>query len=155
MLTLLYVFVSFAYGFIGAIIFNKHKPKEKLINATVPVATLLAEFEEFARNIEGGELSIEADAILKMIKNRVEQKKLSNGKSKKNTWDGSKREDEWSDLRCFEKEIKNATSDDERICIVANYMEEYLFARMWQTWCINSMATSDAREKLREMFANQ
>lgn len=150
------IICSFAGGVAVGI---KVKPKKKLVAGTVPISNLIDDFEEFARLAEGGDLSVDADAALKMLKVHAEQKFLPPAQKKKKpvTWDGSDRKDDWCDMRCFEKEMKEASNDDERLTVITRWMKKYFFttARGWQTWCIQQMSSTSSRDKLRTLFDNQ
>jgi hypothetical protein len=125
------------------------------VQASVPIATLVADFEDFARNYNDGELSIETDAALKVLKAHAEQKYLKAAPAKKfDGWQG-KRADEWSDLRCFEKEMSKASNDDERLSVIQHWLIKYNFNQAWQTWSIDQMSSLGGREKLRSLFTEQ
>lgn len=141
-------FASFAVG-----VFAGKQTKKKLIHGTIPVASIVNDFEEFARLEEGGKLSVEADAAIKVLKAHVEQKKLPAKKEKPLTFDKDYRKNEWSDGRCFEREMQKANTDDERIVIVRNWMKKYTFTQAWQTWCIDSLKAPDGRNYMRNMFS--
>lgn len=159
---LLYLLTAFMAGFaVRSAFFNMEKT-EKLIEATIPIATLVSDFEDFARHIEGGTLSIEGDAALKALKAHVEKKALIAPirrerikKKRSDTWDGSIRTDEWCDMRCFERELEKAIDDKERAAVIARYMDQYFFTTKWQSWCINLMKKPESREELREIFKAQ
>lgn len=145
-------FCSFAIGV-------KAGKRRKLIPATIPIANLIDDFEEFARLSEGGELSVEANAALKALHDHAKQKLLPPAAKKKkpNTWEGSDRKKEWCDMLCFEAELGKASSDDERITVITRWMKKYYFttAHGWQTWCIKQMTAASSRDKLRNLFDNQ
>ena len=165
MLTVIACIIILAGVFSSGVAIGKaSKQKKKLIQGTVPLVELVADFEEFARTLEGGDLSIDADGALKALKAHVEQKLLppkSETKKEKDkkpyTFEGSDRKDDWCDLRCFEKEMAAASNDKERIVIIQRWMKKYYFTtkRGWQTWCIQQMASSDGRDTLRTLFDEQ
>lgn len=132
--------------------------KKKFVDSTVPIANLIEDFEDYVKLAEGG-LSEEADAAIKALKEHAARKYLPPAQKvkKPNTFEGSDRKDEWCDLRCFEKEMKEAINDDERITVITRWMKKYYFttARGWQTWCIQQMSNPDGRNKLRTLFDNQ
>jgi len=155
LLTIVIACFTFAAGaFLGRQLRAKTK-SPYFVQSSIPIATLIADFEEFARGFEGGELSNEADAALKVLKTHAEQKYLPAAKTTKfNGWQG-KRSDDWSDLRCFEKEMAKASNDDERLSVVRRWLSKYTFTQAWQTWCIDQMSNLGGREKLRSLFEEQ
>lgn len=133
------------------------KKNQKLLPGTVPIAGLIDDFTDYARLVEGGELSLEANEAIKVLKIHAEQKFLkpaTSGKKPK-TFEGSERSKHSSDMMCFERELKSATGDDERVIVVRRWMRKYTFNTDWQTWCITSMSGTDARNKLRILFDGQ
>lgn len=132
------------------------KKQKKVINATVPIATLISDFEDFARLVEGGELSSEAQQALLVLKNHAEQKCLPPQNQKLRAFEKDDRKNEWCDMRCFEKEMAKSTDDDERISIISHWMKKYTFdSQSWRTWCINKMEDSKNRNKMRYIFDTQ
>ena len=154
-----FVIISFIFGTTCGALFFSRKEKQKLIDATIPIADLIENFEEYARLVEGGELSTDAEAAIKLLKSHAEQKFLpAPAKAKKRrTFDGedNNRKNDWCDMRCFEKEMAKATEDDERISIVRRWMNKYTFNTTWQTWCIEGLKSTDSRNYLRTMFDGQ
>jgi hypothetical protein len=152
---------AFTLGLIvGDVVSAGKNKKETLVASSVPIADLIEEFESFARSIEGGSLSIEADAALRVLKEQAEKKLLLKAPEKKvkkpNTFPDGQEKIEWSDRACFEKEMKTAAgNDDESISIVCRWMKRYHFTQSWQTWVIESIKDAANREKLRELFEAQ
>lgn len=139
----------------GKLFRNNLIPKEeKLLDTATPIETLINDFEEYARAIDGG-LSTEASLALNILKERANQKQLKAPEKKPITFPDD-RKNEWGDLRCFEKEMEaGAGGDDERILIICRWMNKYRFTSSWQTWCIQQIKTIEGRNKLREIFDAQ
>lgn len=153
---LVFFIFTFAIGFaISKIIYEPEEPK-RLNPATVPIAELVSGFEEYARLLEGGELSAEADAALKVLKTHAEQKYLPEPNiDKPTTFAADYRNNKWSDGMCFEREMEKAADDDERIIIVRHWMKTYTFTKAWQTWCIAALGSAENRNYMRQMFEGQ
>lgn len=153
-LIILMVVSSWSAGFVIGKSLTKSYPSVKLIDPTIPIAELISSFEEFARNIEGGELSTDANAAINILKNHAEQKYLKAPVRKPIAFN-AQRDKPWSDINCFEGGIAQATTDDERIVIIHQWLKKYFFGQPWQTWCIKHMTSQENRNQLRTIFNSQ
>lgn len=154
------IMLSFIVGLLtGGLVERKHKKKaEKLIEGTVPIGLLISDFEEFARNVEGGQLSVEAQSAIKVLKTHAEQKYLNAPKpkvKKAETFPDGQRTKPWSDVVCFEEEMKKAEDFNEVFSIVKRWSGKYYFTQSWQTWCLSCVKDSANRSILRDFFDNQ
>lgn len=141
---------------IAGIVIGRFLPitRPKLKNGTVPLATIISEFREFSKGIEGGVLTKETDEACRMLEsiaNGTKRKCLPITKSVKRE-PMTPGKGEWGEQKCLERELSRASDDDERLQVFAEWLCKYSFAKSWQVWSLEKMTTASGRADLRNLF---
>lgn len=147
---------AFAIGILfGRNVVPKLPPKVEMPRvSSVPLKTMIAEFRDFARDIEGGVISQEVDEALAFMAEHAEQKRLPAKKSKRPlAFPDDRAKDDWGYQKCLEKDLRCATDDAERLIVFQEWLTRFRFDMAWKTWSVQKMETFNGRQQLRELFA--
>ncbi len=149
----LVVFAFFLGGFAGQYVLRKAVRKQSLVEATIPLGQLIADFRDFATNVEGGALSAEAEGAIKMLEEHAAERKLPERPKTKPSAGGRSTE------KMYQAEKDACRGDNapvERGNVIKRWHKKgFVFPDDLRIIMLNCAADQEWRDELRQMFDEQ